>query len=168
MANYEKDRALILTELPTRALLEQLAEEAAEVGQAVLLESQRGTRYGLSADTWEEALAEEMADLCMCADVLHLPMAEIQHTATPTNAPQDIQKNRIGFAACGVSKTAMKLIRARGNGNPTPRAEEELWNELAGWTDTLFWLAKRMGVSILPADSNPKWERWAERIRKGM
>lgn len=170
MANYDKDMALVLTEVPTRSLLEQMAEEAAEVGQAAMFDMHHGTILGLCTDNWEDALAEEINDLCMCAEVLQLPLEKVLRREAGRPASEAIPRlrRRIGFAACSVSKTALKLIRARGNGNPTPQGEDELWSQLATWTDTLLWLARRMGVDIIPADRNPKWERWAERIRMGM
>ena len=92
-----KEMAFVLTELSTRTLLEQMAEEAAEVSQA-----------------------------------------------------------------------ALKLIRARGNGNPTPMDAEEAWEWLEEEMSDLFMCATLLNLDLLEPLDNPKWERWAERIRSGV
>lgn len=67
---------------------------------------------------------------------------------------------------CELAQAALKLIRAIDGENPTPVSEEKCIEKLyeeAG--DVLMLLEFLSLVSDGTTANNPKWERWAKRIR---
>lgn len=78
--NYAKNRSYVLKNTDRRTLLEQLAEEAAELSQAALkliraegLSSNPTNRNTLIA---QEQLNDEVADVLMMVDALRIPVLE--------------------------------------------------------------------------------------------
>lgn len=78
--NYAKNRSYVLKNTDRRTLLEQLAEEAAELSQAALkliraegLSSNPTNRNTLIA---QEQLNDEVADVLMMVDALKIPVLE--------------------------------------------------------------------------------------------
>ena len=68
---------------------------------------------------------------------------------------------------CELAQAALKLIRAIDGENPTPVSEEKCIEKLyeeAG--DVLMLLEFLNLVSDGTTANNPKWERWAKRIRE--
>ena len=67
-----------------------------------------------------------------------------------------------------MSQAALKLIRAIDGENPTPVSFAEACRKLAEEAgDVLAYLhLLDIGVPHLLVRDNPKWERWAERIKK--
>jgi NTP pyrophosphatase (non-canonical NTP hydrolase) len=78
--NYAKNRSYVLKNTDRRTLLEQLAEEAAELSQAALkliraegLSNNHTNRNTLIA---QEQLNDEVADVLMMVDALRIPVLE--------------------------------------------------------------------------------------------
>lgn len=78
--NYAKNRSYVLKNTDRRTLLEQLAEEAAELSQAALkliraegLSSNPTNRNTLIS---QEQLNDEVADVLMLVDALRIPVLE--------------------------------------------------------------------------------------------
>lgn len=64
-----------------------------------------------------------------------------------------------------LSQASLKLIRAYGNGNPTPKAIEECYESLKEEISDVLMVLEVMGIKLPNVDDNPKWERWANRVK---
>ena len=70
---------------------------------------------------------------------------------------------------CELAQAALKLIRAIDGENPTPVSEEKCIEKLHEEAGDVLMLLEFLGIveDGTTAD-NPKWERWAKRIRASM
>ena len=68
---------------------------------------------------------------------------------------------------CELAQAALKLIRAIDGENPTTVSEEKCVEKLHEEAGDVLMLLEFLGiVSDGTTANNPKWERWAKRIRK--
>ena len=64
-----------------------------------------------------------------------------------------------------LAQASLKLIRAMGNGNPTPIALADAKAKMIEEANDVAMCLDLLGVDISDVDNNPKWQRWAERLR---
>ena len=63
-----------------------------------------------------------------------------------------------------LTQASLKLIRALGNGNPTPKSVEECQQNLREEIADILMVLDVMDITLPNIVCNSKWQRWSERI----
>ena len=66
-----------------------------------------------------------------------------------------------------LSQACLKLIRAKGlSNNVTPKTEAECMDNLLEEISDILMVLEVMGIDLPNIENNPKWKRWAKRLKE--
>ncbi len=82
--------------------------------------------------------------------------------------PERDRWEQLAEEAAELSKAALKMIRADGlSANKTPINPVDALLNVVEELQDVFMCAEAVEISMHDTRSNPKWQRWAERIKAG-
>ena len=83
------------------------------------------------------------------------------------NLPFRVLLEGLAEECCELAQAALKTIRAFDGTNPTPMSTDECINKLCEESGDILMLMEVLGIIHNGVTAtNPKWERWANRIKE--